>query len=214
MGWEADRARDAAESMSWAEQQAALEECDAYERDRWHSDVWQDNERAYDDGNGMLVNGVYDDVEGVPVLQTSKYVRWETAKALRDKERRVSSNSRKRALEIQLKAIAEALAKIEARPKEPKRSVFIDEEELVPTILLNKKFNHNDTVYSYAFVGVAGRWYGTGPRAPKAYSWDELMDWLETTGPMPKIYRVQKSGVKLYWAPEPEDDDIEEDIEE
>ena len=38
---------------------------------------------------------------------------------------------------------------------------------------------HFTKYYSYAFIKVKGKWYGTGPRAPKEYSWDELIDWFE-----------------------------------
>jgi hypothetical protein len=277
MGWEADRARDAAESMSWAEQQAALEEADAYERDRWGNDENTD----YDDGNGMTVGRVALDpgspttgvfmhpdtlagrrasyntrtgrfvVEGPPPsfavrgTRTGRFVSddvppWPQhivddfkklagysqadaeyslkafARAfgnINSKGSTTSMSSKKRALELQLKAIAEALAKLEARPKEPKRPIFVEGDELAPTILFSKSFGTSRGEYSYSAVGINGRWYTTGPRSPKAYSWDELMDWLESTGPMPKLYLVQKSGVKLYWAPDTEDESTEGDEE-
>jgi hypothetical protein len=301
--------------MSWAEQQAALEECDAYERDRWSenegkmmpngglypddfnrwydvafvksgnlkrvlpqqwdfhkkqqykqwkarqwkafygsanfdehaaalgaydevSDAWQDLDRAHDDGNGMLIGGVYDDVEGLPPgfqrflrpdgrprpeamrLQgtvtgrfssddpppVSQHVRWETAKKRRSKPK-VSQLTE---LKKQLNAILTRIADLENRPPEPTDGLRFSEGEYLPPVVYMKKM-FTDTSwqtgkrYDYAFIKAGnGYWYGTGPHAPQKKTWDELMDWIESTGPWPTIYELNpKDGqTGVYWSPE------------
>jgi hypothetical protein len=36
------------------------------------------------------------------------------------------------------------------------------------------------TVYSYAAIKANNLWYTTGPRSPKAYTWDQLVYWMLT----------------------------------
>lgn len=38
-------------------------------------------------------------------------------------------------------------------------------------------FPNGSTQYKYAAIKVKGLWYSTGPRAPKAYTWDDLVSW-------------------------------------
>ena len=218
MGWEADRARDHAESMSWAEQQAALQEAEEYERDRFEIE-----DANYDDGNGMTVGGYpYDKVEPIrtvtgrsvtqhpPLTQVMRpYSKSDAQLSLEafvkafGYPKGKKKMARKQELERRLAAILDQIERLNNRPEEPMKSVRVGENEVLPpTILFTKRFGHGAGAYSYAFVGINGRWYGTGPKAPKSFSWDELMDWLENTGPWPKIYLVQKSGVKLHWEPE------------
>lgn len=79
--------------------------------------------------------------------------------------------SRKAALRAQLNAIAEELARLEDRPEEPPPG---------SVIRFNMQFNGYGTVYDYAALHAGdGKWYTTGPRSPKGYTWDELLDWME-----------------------------------
>ena len=39
-------------------------------------------------------------------------------------------------------------------------------------------FPEGTIVYDYLFLKHRGLWYGTGPKAPKAYSTDALLNWL------------------------------------
>jgi len=80
----------------------------------------------------------------------------------------MSKSSRVAALRRQLNTIADELARLESRPSEPDEGTVIQFE---------MKFGARD--YSYAAIRVAGMWYTTGPRSPKAYSWDELLDWMD-----------------------------------
>lgn len=45
-------------------------------------------------------------------------------------------------------------------------------------ITFTKRFTTNGIEYKYAAIKVHDAWYTTGPKAPKAYSWDELVTWL------------------------------------
>lgn len=45
-------------------------------------------------------------------------------------------------------------------------------------IRFDYQFQGHGTVYSYAAIKSNGLWYSTGPRAPKAYKWDELTSWF------------------------------------
>jgi hypothetical protein len=117
---------------------------------------------------------------------------------------RKSSMSRKdalkrksEALDRQRRALEEELTRLENRPGEPP-----DYSKTRPAIITFSKqfgqFAFDKYTYSYAFIRAAGKWYGTGPKAPKGYTWDELMDWLEDTGPMPEIHVVTETAL---WHP-------------
>lgn len=47
-----------------------------------------------------------------------------------------------------------------------------------PIIRFKLKFPSNDRWYTYCFINVAGAWYGTGPRAPKSFSDEDLVRWM------------------------------------
>lgn len=79
--------------------------------------------------------------------------------------------SRTSALRAQLTAIAEELARLEALPEEPPEG---------SVIRFNMQFDGHGTVYDYAAIHCGdGKWYTTGPRSPKGYTWDQLLDWME-----------------------------------
>jgi hypothetical protein len=62
-------------------------------------------------------------------------------------------------------------------------SNFPSEEQILghgDVIEFEYSFRDNDRRYSYAAIHIAGRgWYTTGPEAPKAFSWDELVAWWD-----------------------------------
>jgi hypothetical protein len=89
---------------------------------------------------------------------------------------RRSTMSRQDALRRQLAAIAEELDRLSSRPDEPRAGTVIQ---------FAMQFQLHSTVYDYAAIKAGdGLWYTTGPRSPKGYTWDELLDWMEgnTTG--------------------------------
>lgn len=83
----------------------------------------------------------------------------------------MSNASRVAALRRQLNAIADEIAKLEARPEEPDIGVVIR---------FTMQFNGRGVEYDYAAIRAGdGYWYTTGPRSPKGYSWTQLLDWME-----------------------------------
>lgn len=84
---------------------------------------------------------------------------------------------------LRMAELQRRLKKLEERPIEPEGDASV--------IYFDKQFEPDGRKYHYAFVKAAGRWSGTGPKAPKSYTWDELMDWLEGSGPMPIIYLMK-----------------------
>lgn len=47
-----------------------------------------------------------------------------------------------------------------------------------------KQFQEDGVAYHYAMIKARGLWYSTGPKAPKAYAWEDMVVWL-TSGPVP-----------------------------
>jgi hypothetical protein len=72
--------------------------------------------------------------------------------------------------------LEQALIEKEIRERRP-----IDDFEDGAVIQYDIKFQNWDDakVYTYAAVKAAGRWYTTGTRAGRGYTWDELLDWIE-----------------------------------
>jgi hypothetical protein len=127
------------------------------------------------------------------------------------------------ALIQQAQILLQKVAAMDARPDEPmpeQGPSAYDEmseaddpsaEAIPPVIYFRKGFSpgHDPHAaapesapgeYFYVFVRVdkgsrPGRWYGTGPKAPKGYTWDELMHWLEASGPIPDIYLMTSATV-------------------
>jgi hypothetical protein len=130
--------------------------------------------------------------------------------------------SKREELEKSIAALRQRLDELHAaheryanRPPEP--TLYIQAEDglsVPPIIFFQKRFSDNDwpnaRVYDYAFIAANGKWYGTGPKAPKAYTWDELMDWLQDTGPMPIIYAVSNRGLNIYFDPTKNKEDKDE----
>jgi hypothetical protein len=120
------------------------------------------------------------------------------------------------ALIQQAQILLQRVAQMDARPDEPMPEQGPSAEEtnevIPPIIYFKKRFApghdpHTDAPkstldgYFYVFIRVdqgenrKGRWYGTGPKAPKGYTWDELMHWLERSGPIPDIYLMTSATI-------------------
>lgn len=52
-------------------------------------------------------------------------------------------------------------------------------------IMFNKTFSTNRAkVYNYAAIRAGGRWFTTGPKSPKSYTWVELISWMVGSDPV------------------------------
>lgn len=61
-------------------------------------------------------------------------------------------------------------------------------DELNPADVINVMRQQLGTrTYSYAAVRAGGLWYTTGPKAPKGFEWEELIDWLDSGYPVAEI---------------------------
>jgi hypothetical protein len=198
------------------------------------SDIWQDLDRAYDDGNGMFIDPAASNmvnqlktfrVQGTRtgrfVSPTRPHVSWEVAKRERD-QRKVSKREELEksiaGLRERLEELYRAHDQILQRPSEPANAFYYREMEdgeptrIPPAIYFKKQFTDNSWQagkgYDYVFMKAGnGYWYGTGPHAPQKQTWDELMDWMESTGPWPTIYELtaHDGQVGVYWRPKQED---------
>jgi hypothetical protein len=74
----------------------------------------------------------------------------------------------------------------------PWEDPFVDGD----VISFNKVFPNSTTTYNYAAIRTNGHWYTTGPRNPKHYLWDELVEFLGSGGA--DIYLMNKSGSELF----------------
>jgi hypothetical protein len=84
---------------------------------------------------------------------------------------------RQRTAELQRLARIEAqLAAIESLPPEP----VVEPEDDANVIWFVKRFSDGGRPYTYAAVKANdGLWYTTGPRAPKGYTWERLITWIQ-----------------------------------
>lgn len=124
--------------------------------------------------------------------------------ACNNKEKSMARMSRKQIVERMLEKLQEQLVYLEALPEEPKAP---ENSPFPPVIYFVKKFPNSDQEYTYVFYKAPhdGRWYGSGEmQSGKSYTWDELMHWLESSGPMPVIYKL--TGYEEYWTPEEDED--------
>ena len=72
-----------------------------------------------------------------------------------------------------------------SRPVEPEQDM----------IRFERTFNGGERVYTYGAIRTdQGLWYTTGPRTPKGYTWDDLIDWMMEDGEV-KIEVVTKRKV-------------------
>jgi hypothetical protein len=149
------------------------------------------------------------------------HVSWGTAKKQREKPK----VSKKQELEQSLAALRQRLAELHdqyetilQRPNEPIESYVYrgdtgeeDPIRIPPAVYFKKQFTDQSWQggkrYDYTFMKAGnGFWYGTGPHAPQKQTWDQLMDWIDTTGPWPVIFELNpvdgQTGV--YWRPREE----------
>lgn len=85
--------------------------------------------------------------------------------ALTARERRIERAQR------MIERAQHEIDRLSARPDEP------DADKAV--IYFEKRFSARGTDYTYAAVKAGdGLWYTTGPKAPKGYRWDALLDWI------------------------------------
>lgn len=111
-----------------------------------------------------------------------KPVRREPTKAER-LQRQIDAATR-----LAAKAAAE-LERIESFPEEPSHEY--DENAVV---IFRKQFNPTGVIYNYAAIRCGNLWYTTGPRAPKGYTWDELMEWLDESTCDPEVALAPATG--------------------
>lgn len=72
------------------------------------------------------------------------------------------------------------LARLDALPAEP-----ILDGDPCPVIYFAKSFG-GSAYYDYAAIKASdGLWYTTGPRTPKGFTWDALIEWITDGGTTP-----------------------------
>jgi len=85
-------------------------------------------------------------------------------------------------LKLRIRMLKKELKRLESRPTEP--------EEDGNVITFSKQFAAGGIVYSYAALRAKDLWYTTGPKSPKGYTWDELLDFI---GDDNRIYLVTEA---------------------
>lgn len=89
----------------------------------------------------------------------------------------LARSARERRLEQAQRTIERAQAQIDRLMAMPDEPVAKNDEPLV--VYFQKQFTRGGTAYDYAAVKAGdGLWYTTGPRAPKGYRWEALIDWI------------------------------------
>jgi hypothetical protein len=96
------------------------------------------------------------------------------------------------ALRRQALLLMEQADLLDARPKQPKgiRSGRKKRDPRVNVIWWRMRFKGGTRYYTYAAVQTPeGTWYTSGPRSPKDYSWDDLINWIyDTSEHEPEIF--------------------------
>lgn len=54
----------------------------------------------------------------------------------------------------------------------------------------DKQFRGSGVTYSYAMIKANGLWYSTGPKAPKGFTWSQMVDWWLQGIPVTDIWVV------------------------
>ncbi len=81
------------------------------------------------------------------------------------------------------------LERIESMPREPQP----DDNGFPPIVYFNRTFTAGGRGYDYAAIRTPdGRWNTTGPKAPKSYSWAELVAWIMEAPEPVEIFRARK----------------------
>jgi hypothetical protein len=135
--------------------------------------------------------------------------RYTSAEPLSEEIPKGKNMSRKDAILSRMRALEAELAELEKLPAEPRPTNGPTIIHFVKQFWWYGKEERKQPApkeYSYAFIKNPhdGCWSGTGPKAPKSYTWDELVHWLNTTGPFPIIYVID--GMHEYYVPKEEDD--------
>ena len=88
-------------------------------------------------------------------------------------------------------AIERAQAEIDRLLRLPEEPTANDDTPLI--VFFQKRFN-GGKAYDYAAIKASdGLWYTTGPRTPKGFTWDELVDWiLQERDENATIYQAKK----------------------
>lgn len=78
-------------------------------------------------------------------------------------------------IRVRMRQLEEELAQLERFPRDtfPEGTVIAFEMNFAPDDI-------DGQIYSYAAIKVNGRWYTTGPRSPKSYTWGQLCEWMST----------------------------------
>jgi uncharacterized small protein (DUF1192 family) len=100
------------------------------------------------------------------------------------------ARTREALLRRRIERMEAELAEIEERRE--KFGPDLDEGDVVT---FTKTFSDakNATRYSYAAIKANGMWYTTGPKSPKAYTWDELTEWFDREGGVYDLRVVTKT---------------------
>lgn len=81
-------------------------------------------------------------------------------------------------LRRQAAALLAEAERLDSVPKEPK-GIKYKKGRKVEIVWWEMKFSQSGPIYTYAAVKANdGLWYTTGPRAPKGYSWEQLISWI------------------------------------
>jgi len=87
------------------------------------------------------------------------------------------TNTTSTSLQAQMEFALSTAARLAARLEATKRFGDDDWEEGT-VIRFDKVFTYGGKTYAYAMLKAGGLWYSTGPRAPKAFTWEEMIAWL------------------------------------
>jgi hypothetical protein len=79
-------------------------------------------------------------------------------------------------LELVARQAQERLLYLQSLPKEPEGKTAV--------IKFTRRFSPGGKKYHYAAIKTKDGWYTTGPRTPKAYSWQDLIAWINAEGPV------------------------------
>lgn len=89
-----------------------------------------------------------------------------------------------------LRQAAEVQAKIDYLESLPKEPVWDDDKPNV--IYFQKQFSEGGRFFDYAAIKAGdGLWYTTGPRTPKGFTWQALIEWIDE-GHWPILSRATK----------------------
>ena len=67
-------------------------------------------------------------------------------------------------------------------------------DDINPADVLNAMRQQLGTrTYNYAAIRSGGLWYTTGPKSPKGFEWEELIDWLDSGYPVAEIQVLREA---------------------